>query len=128
MENELKELISKQVTTSQGVICDGYFDLVINLNERKIDLPQLGNSRYFYRGPEVHSNGNRHIHIFNEHQKDDLFAINFDGTFHDKKRPPFLLSKGFVEALRQLGIQVKNIDNVYLKPNVITEGIQLLCD
>lgn len=72
---------------------------------------------YYYRidqHPGLPTIGNRrHYHIYrDQEQKNQVFAINQDGSFHDGTSYRF--NQEWLNALKKLGVEVENIDKKYV--------------
>lgn len=105
------------------IIEKGHFVVGSNaLFEQSVSHNKLYKTMY-YEKHAAHNpmNGMVHFHIYQENIKDSLYAFNIDGSLHDKSSPTEnSLSKGMVQALHRLGVDVSKISPQFLKSGAIS--------
>lgn len=71
---------------------------------------------YYYRVDQkgqAQKGHQEHYHFFTDEQhRNELFAINKDGSFHDGTS--FRFRDGWLDALKKLGVETENIDKKYV--------------
>jgi hypothetical protein len=66
-----------------------------------------------------------HYHVYPKNGKDEIYAVNFDGTAHHQKNKGFEIPKKEADELRALGVDI-NPDRIIEYLETYEDGNQLL--
>ena len=68
-------------------------------------------NRYYFHPEQTNPPVKAHYHIIPVRGKEEIYAVNMDGTAHHKVNKGYQISKKEADELRSLGVNIKN-DNI----------------
>ena len=76
------------------------------------------NNRYYYHSASTNPPVKGHYHVIPKNGKEEIYAVNLDGTAHHQVNKGYQIPKKEADELRQLGVDIK--------PDRFIESIDLL--
>lgn len=69
------------------------------------------NNRYYYHTEDTNPPVKAHYHVIPSKSKQEIYAVNMDGTSHHKKNRGYQIPQKEADELRNLGVDIKS-DNI----------------
>ncbi len=110
--NRFNEIVHNEKNETKSYLIEILIESSNRLFEHEaIQNFQKTNNRYYYHPEEIHPPVKAHYHVIPARGKNEIYAVNMDGTTHHKKNRGYQIPRKEADELRKLGVDIRP-DNI----------------